>query len=158
MSKALKDKAWKMFALYIKVRDSNAEGICTCCTCGKEMAFDDQDNNAGHFVAGRNLSILFDEKIVHSQCSKCNLFLNGSQGKYFLFMKSKSYSDEDLEQMLTVHHPPKQIKDFQYIEMIKSYYEIIKKIMNEKFSVELQERVELRIRSYGVRKILEKVS
>ena len=154
----LKKKAWKMFSLYIKVRDSNAQGICACCTCGKEMAFDDQDNNAGHFVAGRNLSILFDDKIVHSQCVGCNVMLSGCQGKYFLFMKAKGYSDEDLEKMLKTHHAPKQIKDWQYITMIQAYYVLIMKIGKEKFSDELMERVQLRIRSYGVRKILEKES
>ena len=100
--KLLKDKAWDLFALYIKMRDANGEGLCECVTCGKTLFFYEADCQAGHFVSGRSNAVLFDEKIVHTQCYSCNCGRYGEQAKYLLFMKRKfGYTDEQIEEMLS---------------------------------------------------------
>jgi hypothetical protein len=91
-----KDRAWKCFADYIKLRDSDWRGICKCCTCGREIELGTQECQAGHLVHGRSNAVLFDERIVHAQCSTCNskFIGNGEQGKYTLFMLKKGYTDK----------------------------------------------------------------
>lgn len=77
-----KDKAWKYFSLYIRVRDCIKttgyvdSGICY--TCGVRLPI--KKLQAGHLVAGRTNSILFQEEAVRSQCLGCNFFKAGESG------------------------------------------------------------------------------
>ena len=157
-NKILKKKAWSVFALYIKLRDSNADGVCYCCTCGKELPFDDGDCQAGHFVAGRGGNVLFNEHIVHSQCAKCNFFNSGEQGRYALFMKRKyGYSDDDIEGLLNERGKIKKITDADLVELIKSLNSVITITLATKFNKNdnIQKRVAEKIKTFGIKKILE---
>jgi hypothetical protein len=72
MSKTLKlakDKAWRAFSEYIRTKEclettgSPFGGICV--TCGRE--YDYMELQAGHFLASRCNSILFEENVgTHS--------------------------------------------------------------------------------------------
>ena len=82
--RSLKAKAWKLFSQYIRLRDclitthTKERGVCI--TCGFELPF--KSLQAGHFVAGRNNSILFDEECTHAQCATCNILKKGNQLVY----------------------------------------------------------------------------
>lgn len=80
-----KEKAKKIFQLYIRLRDANKSGICRCCTCGKYMHYKECD--AGHFIRAINMTVCFDERNVHAQCKGCNKYQNGAWEKYLMFMK-----------------------------------------------------------------------
>jgi len=83
-----KKKTWASFSKMIRLRDclssmhSLTHGIC--CTCGKKFPI--KKLQAGHFIAGRNNSMLFDERCVHAQCIGCNTFGGGQIKRYELFM------------------------------------------------------------------------
>lgn len=83
---ALKKRVWRVFARYIKARDADRHGIIKCCTCPKRLRWDDAQMHAGHFIGGRSNAVLFDETIVHGQCSGCNLFHGGRPWDYEQFM------------------------------------------------------------------------
>ena len=76
----LKNKLWKIFSLYIRIKDclrttGNPErGYCI--SCGKLYPI--KKLQAGHFMAGRHNSNLFYERGCHAQCVKCNVFLAGN--------------------------------------------------------------------------------
>ena len=53
----LKKKLWTLFSKYIRLRDSDYRGICSCCTCGIKKHY--KEMQAGHFLPGRRNSILF---------------------------------------------------------------------------------------------------
>lgn len=113
--KTFKHSVWKSFALYIKMRDANAAGVCFCCTCQKGMAWNDMECNAGHFIAGRSNAILYDETIVHAQCSRCNNYGGGKPWDYEQFMiKQYGHSYEDLEEIKMRRH---QIKKYTLEEL-----------------------------------------
>ena len=86
--KIMKEKAWKVFSIYIKMKDADlmGDGMVTCCTCGQRLHWADKKMQAGHFLDGRSNSILFAEKCVHPQCSSCNVFKNGNKVEYYEFM------------------------------------------------------------------------
>ena len=67
-----------------------------CVTCGVVYHF--KKLQAGHFLPGRNNSILFNEKNCHAQCHGCNMFKMGNTVKYFRFMQ-KEYGDEVIEEL-----------------------------------------------------------
>jgi len=78
--KKLKDRAWKVFSLYIRLRDcikttgSRLRGECITCDATLPI----EDLQAGHFIPGRHNANLFSEKGVNAQCRRCNLFLGGN--------------------------------------------------------------------------------
>lgn len=112
-----KKTVWTSFANYIKARDSQ-NGYCECCTCSKIMWWNDPECNAGHFLAGRGNSVLFDETIVHAQCSRCNNYGGGMPWDYEKFMM-KRYG-----------------YDYQILEEIKSRRHIVKKFTMEDLKAE----------------------
>lgn len=61
---------------YIRLRDKGKP----CVSCGGEWT---EDHQAGHwFKAELYSSIRYDERNIHNQCKKCNLFLNGNVERY----------------------------------------------------------------------------
>lgn len=65
-----KKKLWTIFSIFSRRKDASPDGIVSCVTCGVVKFWNQGD--AGHFLPGRNNSILFYEKGVHFQCKQCN--------------------------------------------------------------------------------------
>ena len=68
--KIWKDKVWKRFSIFIRTRDADENGMVNCVTCGIWKHW--KEGDAGHFLAGRYNSNLFDERGCHFQCKPCN--------------------------------------------------------------------------------------
>lgn len=87
VSKA-KKAAWTEFSRFIRLRDclysTGTLGYGKCITCGKVFPF--EKLQAGHFIPGRNNSILFDTRCVHAQCVGCNVYGGGKQPEYYIQM------------------------------------------------------------------------
>lgn len=107
--KRQKDKTWKAFATYIKTRDclrftgSIDNGICV--TCNRKYSF--KSLQAGHFIQGRSNAVLFDERIVYTQCAGCNcnppIGKGGNYVEYFVFME-KEWGREKIEEFRELKH------------------------------------------------------
>ena len=54
---------------------------------------------AGHFIAGRLNSTLFDERGVHPQCSLCNVVKHGNGPMYYKFMLA-TYGQEVIDELI----------------------------------------------------------
>jgi len=63
---------WADFSLMIRAEAADEHGMCECVTCGRRANWTGGGIDAGHFLAGRRLSIRFDEHCVHPQCRSCN--------------------------------------------------------------------------------------
>lgn len=114
--KLLKKKAWSTFSIWIRNRDADDNGICTCVTCGKKDHW--KNMQAGHGIGGRNNYLLFNEDLVHAQCRSCNLFKGGEYEKYAVFLIEK-YGMDWYKEML--RYKPVQFSDKDYEEIIKKY-------------------------------------
>lgn len=118
-----KDAAWTQFSIYIRTRDCLRfsgfpdEGICI--TCRREYPF--KRLSAGHFVAGRNNAVLYDERIVYSQCAGCNLNppygKGGNYVEYFVFME-KEWGRDKIDEFRALRHKNVKydIEDFRRIK------------------------------------------
>jgi len=73
-------KLWKVFSLYIRLRDSDEKGYGKCITCGKVIHYASAD--AGHGVGRQHQATKFDEKNSHLQCRRCNYYGAGEQAAY----------------------------------------------------------------------------
>lgn len=83
-----RDKAWKACSLFVRTRDclitSQRPDFGSCITCGAKHWI--QDLDAGHFVDGRDMAVLFDLRGIHAQCHRCNRVMGGNVVAYERFM------------------------------------------------------------------------
>jgi len=93
----LKKRTWKEFSIFIRTRGADAEGFVCCATCGVKKHW--KEIQAGHFIAGRLNSNLFDERGVHPQCGLCNVVKKGNGPKYYQFMES-TYGKEVIDELM----------------------------------------------------------
>ena len=73
----LKEKLWKLFSEYIRLRDADDRGYISCISCGKVAYWKDQQ--AGHYIPKNSgMFFYFNEDDVHGQCQICNIFKSGN--------------------------------------------------------------------------------
>lgn len=121
-----KDKAWDAFSAYIRARDclrftgDTTEGMCITCKRG----FDYKQLQAGHFVGGRGNAVLFDERLVYSQCGHCNqkppIGLGGNYANYALFMIDE-WGRETTEEFLRLKGTTKVYKQHDFVQLEAIY-------------------------------------
>jgi hypothetical protein len=87
---------------------------------------------AGHFVEGRGNAVLFDERIVYSQCGFCNgkppRGLGGNYKAYTLFMIDE-WGREKVLEFMNLKRETKQYKLYQFIEIEAEYKEKAKALL-----------------------------
>ena len=116
--KLSKQKADRAFSKFIRLRDSNSNGLSQCITCGTFKNWKDMD--CGHFISRRFESTRYDEKNANSQCKKCNRFENGNQFEHGVKIDEK-YGKGTAEKLLQKSKMICKRKQFDY-EMIAQEY------------------------------------
>lgn len=117
-----KKKAWDAFSVYIRTRDcirfrnSLDEGICV--TCNRVYPF--KSLQAGHFIGGRTNALLFDERIVYTQCYSCNIGGGGSYVEYFIFME-REWGREMIDEFRRLKFKTVKFKIYQLLEMVDEF-------------------------------------
>jgi hypothetical protein len=131
--KTYKKTVWVSFAKYIKARDAGKDGMCQCCTCGKFLAWNDAQTHAGHFIGGRNNAVLFDEGIVHAQCSGCNKYGGGKPWDYEQFMMNRyGYDYGTLEEIKARRNQVKKYTMDELKALNRHYSSEFERIKKEK--------------------------
>ncbi len=77
----------KYFSLYIRLRDSDSNGILLCISCGEPVFWKKAD--AGHFIKRQHKATRFDEKNVNGQCRNCNWLKQGNDINYKIGLEKK---------------------------------------------------------------------
>jgi len=109
-----------VFSQYIRKKNADKNGNCSCCTCGKVLHW--KEIQAGHFMSRKHYSIRWDERNVHPQCVACNVFRYGEQYKYSIFL-GKELAD-------VLYLQSKEIKKYTTDEL-QSSIEHYGKMLNE---------------------------
>ena len=120
----LKKKAWTVFSIFIRKKNSNSNGDCKCVTCGGISHW--KKMQAGHYVGGRNNTVLFNEKLVFPQCYRCNVILKGNYAQYTLFMLDKGYTKDEIQEMLYLKSKVRKWKPNELKEIEIMYKDKIK--------------------------------
>jgi len=78
----LERKLWTIFSQYIRLRDSDSNGMSNCISCGKSIHW--KEAHAGHYIPRVAIfkAVKFHEWNVNSQCAYCNTFLEGNSAEY----------------------------------------------------------------------------
>lgn len=108
-----------VFSLYIRIKDSNKEGIGTCVTCGKQDHY--KNLQAGHFQSRKHYATRWDEDNVKIQCVGCNVFKYGEQ---FLF--SKYLGNNLSEELLDKSRNIVKFTNIELEEMVTEYSNMLK--------------------------------
>ena len=125
----LKKELDSWFSKYIRLRDATDMGVAQCFTCGKIDHYKKLQN--GHFQSRRHHNTRWDEKNCQVQCVKCNMFGQGEQYKFGMYLDAKYGlgTAEELEFMSKVNVKMMRI---DYVEKISYYKDIVNKIKKEK--------------------------
>lgn len=76
----LKKRADQAWSQYIRLRDSDKDGLGICITCGVRKHWKELQN--GHFVSRQVNVLRYDPENCNSQCYSCNVMRYGEQYKY----------------------------------------------------------------------------
>jgi len=113
-----KKKLDEVFSRWIRLKDADRNGYCTCVTCGK---FDHwKKMQAGHYVSRLYMATRWVPENVHVQCPSCNLFKKGAMDEYALFIISK-YGQEQLEKLNMAKKRTAKFHSYDLEAMIKVY-------------------------------------
>ncbi len=111
-------KLWDAFSLYIRLRDSDENGYCTCFTCGRVDLYKYMD--CGHGIGRQHLGVKYNEKNNHAQCKVCNGFEGGKREMYKIKMDEK-YGKGTWELMEVLGRKPSKMGRFEF-EQLAVYY------------------------------------
>ena len=133
-SQAMK-KAWTAFSKYIRIRDAVAttDDIkeAKCVTCDNIKSITGLNcMEAGHFIAGRHNSVLFNERNCHAQCQFCNRNLSGNYEKYKQFI-IKAYGQETVDELIALDKIIIKYNTSQLEEIAKEYNEMYEEIYKQ---------------------------
>jgi hypothetical protein len=124
-----KDRAWDAFSAYIRTRDclrftgDSTQGKCV--TCNRSYPY--KELQAGHFIAGRGNAVLFDDRLVFSQCFSCNgnppFGKGGNYVEYFRFMLDE-VGLEKIDEYRALKHETRPYKIHDFVEIEQKYKEL----------------------------------
>jgi hypothetical protein len=117
----LKNKAWAEFSIFIRQRGADQDGFNICVTCGVRKPW--KELQAGHFIAGRLNSNLFDERGCNAQCSTCNVIKAGNGPMYYKFML-RVHGQEVIDELLQQNHQTRKWFPGELELITKKYSEI----------------------------------
>jgi len=131
-----KDKAWTAFSIYIRTRDclrfTGTVDNGKCVTCDRFYPF--KQLAAGHFISGRGNAVLFDERLVYTQCSGCNTNppygKGGNYVEYFRFMLDE-VGLEKIDEFRALKHDTKIYKIYDFLELEQLYKDKTEALRNK---------------------------
>jgi hypothetical protein len=121
----------KWFSLFIRLRDSDENGLCQCFTCGKVAHYKTGGMQCGHFQSRRHHSTRWDEKNCQVQCVRCNMFSGGEQYKFGLGLDHK-YGVGTAQELEFLSRFTVKITRGDYEEKISYYKLAVKNLQKEK--------------------------
>ena len=119
----------KVFSEYIRLKDTNPQGLCFCITCNRPFHW--RDGDAGHFVQRDRLATRFDEYNVNAQCKYCNRFRSGEQARHGMEI-DKKYGEGTAQRLLTISKAKGTKLDLYWIDVkLKEYKKIVKELKDK---------------------------
>lgn len=141
--KSMKESTlWGWFSKFIRLRDSDKNGIGRCISCNKIIEVWRMDGkgeihfnplaHAGHYIGREAIfaGTKYDERNVNLQCASCNTYHEGNKSAYALALQRKY--GPDILQILEVRKRGRMQKTRYAVTALTEYYkskvkEMIKK-------------------------------
>jgi len=117
------------FSKFIRLRDSDDNGICRCITCGAFHHWKNMD--CGHHVKRQHLALRFNEINCNAQCRKCNWLGQGEDVKYKDAIIEK-YGLQAYNKLLVSKNNYTKLSQFDIDTLEKYYKEKVKEYLLNK--------------------------
>jgi len=121
----LKKKLDKIFSEFIRRRNADHLGRVKCFTCGVEKHWKEQQ--AGHFQSRSHHSTRWDDVNVQVQCVKCNMYRQGEQYKFGMYLDQR-FGDGTSEELEHRANTIVKLNRVDYEEAIERYKQKIKQL------------------------------
>jgi len=108
----------RVFSIYIRCKDADANGIVKCVTCGHRDHWKNMD--CGHFVSRKNHSVRWDETNAAPQCVTCNRILGGMPYEFEDYLVDK-YGRDEVECLKARGHSTLKLMEWELESMITTY-------------------------------------
>lgn len=118
-----------VFSEFIRLRDSDQNGICKCITSGEFVHWRQAD--AGHFITRDNMATRWEEENVNAQGRGDNRFKSGKQFEHGLAI-DKKFGPGTASKLLVKSKSPCHFEDFELETMFKYYKGEVKRLKEEK--------------------------
>lgn len=89
--KGLKKKCWRLFSLWVRLKNADKNGYVQCVTCGRIKHYKEMD--AGHLRHG---CLDYDPININPQCDYCNRFNSGQRDLYYRWAVQK-YGQKEVD-------------------------------------------------------------
>lgn len=108
----------RVFALYIRLRDTMPSGYCRCISCGRIKPFAEID--CGHYHGRTHMATRFDEDNCHGECHYCNRM---SADHLIQYEKNlvKKIGQNKVDWLNVKAHSSKHFLDCELEQMIEYY-------------------------------------
>jgi hypothetical protein len=126
----LKKELDKWFSLFIRLRDATEEGLVQCFTCGA-VKYYKKGIQCGHFQSRTFLATRFDEENCQPQCVGCNMFKQGEQYKFSLYLDAK-YGEGKAQELQYLAKSIVKFTRVDYEEKIVYYKDLVNKLKKDK--------------------------
>lgn len=117
------------FSQYVRLDESDKNGIGTCITCGVKKHWSELQNC--HFYSRSKLPTRWDVDNCHSGCYRCNVLLKGNYIEYTKYMID-SYGRPFVDELKVKADSCRKISTLQLKEMIDYYKKEVKALENSK--------------------------
>lgn len=145
----LKKHAWDAMSIFVRLRDSDKEGMCKCITCDTSCYFIGDCLQGGHFRSRKHLATFLHEQNVHGQCAKCNGFGNGMNYEYGVAL-NKLYGEGTAEMLAELQNKNVSYKGDYYIERIIYFTQSSFNLLNLKnFDKDLKDKIKKKLEFYS---------
>ena len=125
----LKKELDKWFSLFIRIRAADENGVVICFTSGRAYPY--KNIHAGHFMSRRNLSTRWCELNVQPQSAADNIFGQGEQYRFGLYLDGK-YGEGTAEELRMKSLRTLKMSRADYEEKISYYKRAVNKLKKEK--------------------------
>jgi len=119
----------KWFSIYIRLRDSDENGVVRCCTCNVVRYWKAVD--CGHYIKRQHMAARFSEINCNAQCKGCNCFQQGNDAKYAEFIINK-HGRQAYELLLSSKRTNHKYSQFEIDLLAKEYKEKALQLAKEK--------------------------
>lgn len=119
----------RVFALYIRLRDTMPSGYCRCISCGRIKPFEEID--CGHYHGRMHMATRFDEDNCHGECHYCNRM---SADHLIQYEKNlvKKIGQNKVDWLNVKAHSTKHFLDCELESMIEHYTREAKRLSSLK--------------------------
>jgi hypothetical protein len=118
-----------VFSEFIRLRDSDKNGICKCITSGEFKHWTEVD--AGHFITRDNMATRWDEQNVNAQGRGDNRFKSGKQYEHGLAI-DKKHGPGTASKLLVKSKGVCNWEEFELKKMFEYYRDQVKILKSEK--------------------------